>query len=147
MALAAALVLAPLAALADPVADGVVAEARALCEGFENGSFSTTAGTVTRIDVTGDGEPESLIDESTYGCSSAASMYCGTGGCGLVAVVEGKAFRFLVKGWRVVEWGPDRVLLIAIHGYECGGTNLRRCYEALVWSEGRFATVNAGRVF
>jgi len=137
--------LVPVLAAADPAADKVLAAARADCESFEGRVFATAPNSVTEADLTGDGIPESIIDEGTFSCTSAASMYCGTGGCGLVVVVDGTPHDFLAKGWRIVEWGEDRILLIAEHGYECGGTNLRRCYEALVWSDGRFATVNPTR--
>lgn len=139
--LALSLVLAAGPGAAD-TAESVIGEARAACEGFENGVFATAPGTVTEVDLTGDGVPEQVVDEGTYSCSSAASMYCGTGGCTIVAVVGGAAHRFLVKGWRVVDWDGVPVLLTQIHGANCGGMGLVRCYEALVWDgEGRFLTV------
>lgn len=139
IATALALLAAGPAAAAD--ADSVIAEARALCEGFENGRFEAPPGTVTETDLTGDGVAETIVDERRYTCSSAASMYCGTGGCNIVVLAGGGAHRFLVKDWRIIDWGPDRILLTAVHGANCEGTNLRRCYEALVWSEDAFRSV------
>jgi hypothetical protein len=57
------------------------------------------------------------------------------------AIVGDRTFSWLVKGWKVAEWASDRVLLMQVHGANCGGTNLRRCYEAVVWADDRLASV------
>ena len=98
---------------------------------------------VQPVDLTGDGVPETVVDESRFSCSSAASMYCGTGGCMVRAIVGDQTFSWLAKGWKVVDWAGDRILLMQIHGANCGGTNLRRCYEAVVWTDDHFASVRA----
>ena len=82
-----------------------------------------------------------LVDESQYACSSAASLYCGTGGCMLNLVVNGETMAWQVTGWRLIDWGPDRILLIGRDGGWCGGAGAEVCYEALVWSEDRILTL------
>jgi hypothetical protein len=62
-------------------------------------------------------------------------------GAAWFAIVGDRTFSWLAKGWKVVEWAGDRVLLMQIHGANCGRTNLRRCYEAVVWADDRFASV------
>ncbi len=49
--------------------------------------------------------------------------------------------RFHAEGWRVITWDSLPILLLAVHGSECGGTNLRRCFRAVVWSEGAFRSI------
>jgi hypothetical protein len=135
------LLLGAATAVASPV-DDVLEEARKNCESFEDGIFEPRDA-VQPVDLTGDGRPETVVDESRFSCSSAASMYCGTGGCMVRAIVGDRTFSWLAKGWKVVEWAGDRVLLMQIHGANCGGTNLRRCNEAVVWADDRFASVRS----
>jgi heat shock protein HslJ len=122
----------------------VIERARADCHAFENGAFGMKDGTVTRSDLTGDGAPEAIVDAHGFTCSTAAALYCGTGGCPVTVVVDGSATAFLAKGWTIVQWGQDRILLMQVHGSRCGGTNLRRCFEAAVWSDGGFRSVDYG---
>jgi hypothetical protein len=133
------LLLAAPTAVASPV-DDVLEEARENCARFEDGTFEPRDA-VQPVDLTGDGVPEMVVDESRFSCSSAASMYCGTGGCMVRAIVGDQTFSWLAKGWTVVDWAGDQILLMQIHGANCGGTNLRRCYEAVVWTDDHFASV------
>ncbi|MGP1394642.1 MAG: hypothetical protein ACTS3R_03945 [Inquilinaceae bacterium] len=127
---------------ASEAAGKIVEEARADCAAFDSGVLSTTDRTVLSVDLTGDGRPDDLVDTSEFSCSSAASLYCGTGGCSLFAVVDETVTNFLVKDWKIVTWADEPILLLAVHGAECGGTNLRRCFKAVVWSEGAFRSLD-----
>ena len=125
-----------------PQAQELVDRAAADCSNLENGEFDAGRA-VTEIELrsqfgTVDAE---LVDESEYACSSAASLYCGTGGCMLNLIVDGKVRAWQATGWRLVDWGPDRILLIGRDGGWCGGAGAEVCYEALVWSNGRVLTV------
>ncbi|MXU64125.1 hypothetical protein [Oceanomicrobium pacificus] len=135
-----AIALGATAAQADGHIADILGEAEAACTSFENGTFDA-GDAVTMVDLDGDGTEDTIVDESRFACSSAASLYCGTGGCMVHALVGGTEGKWLAKGWKVVEWGEDRILLFAIHGANCGGTNLRRCYEAVVWNGEAFSTV------
>jgi hypothetical protein len=128
-------------AIASDAANKVVDQARKDCKSFENGILKTTKQTITLTDLTGDGRPEEIVDASQFSCSTAASLFCGTGGCSITIIVNGKPFDFLAKGWKIVKWSDRPILLFAIHGSACGGTNLRRCYQAVVWSEGGFRSI------
>ncbi|MCL5776589.1 hypothetical protein M1105_06255 [Limibaculum sp. FT325] len=130
---------------ASDLAEARLAEASADCEGLDGGVFSTDGAAITEVDLTGDAIPDEIIDEGTFRCSSAASLWCGTGGCGLTVIAEGTATQLLVKDWRVIDWHDRKILLTAVHGHECGGSNLRWCYEALVWSEGALRSVSPFR--
>ena len=125
-----------------PDAQRLIDRAAADCQSFENGEFDA-GDAVTEVELRsqfGTVQAE-LVDESEYACSSAASLYCGTGGCMLNLIVEGTVHAWQATGWRLIEWGPDRMLLIGRDGGWCGGAGAEVCYEALVWSNGRILTV------
>jgi hypothetical protein len=126
-------------AAADPV-EGFLAEARAACAGFENGVFDA-ADAVIEVDLDGQPPMDRLVDESKYGCSTAASLYCGSGGCMLHAVIGEESWSFQSTGWRMLDWGPARILLIGRDGGWCGGSGAEVCFEAVNWSFGRMMTV------
>ncbi|MEZ5911744.1 MAG: hypothetical protein R3D84_05495 [Paracoccaceae bacterium] len=131
------LVLKP--AFAETETDRILTEAAAACTDFENGTFAA-GDAVTSVDLTGDDQPDTVIDSAKFTCSSAATMYCGTGGCSLYAVVGDQRYEWQALGWKLVDWAPDRILLIGRDGGWCGGAGFERCFEALNWSEGRFLT-------
>ena len=55
--------------------------ARQACSDFENGQFALEFGAVRRVDLDGDIHRGWVLDESGFACSTAVSLYCGTGGC------------------------------------------------------------------
>jgi hypothetical protein len=120
--------------------EDVLAEAAADCSSFENGAFAAAPTAVSTPDVTGDGQPDSVVDYAGFTCSTVASMWGGTGGTSLAVLADGKRFDFLALGWQVLDWaGP--VLLLDVHGIECGGTGSDRCVKALVWGAEGFLSV------
>ena len=133
--LAALLCLAPIAAAAVTV-DDVLAEAKAFCAGFENGTITVGPDVVQPVELTGDSTPETIIDYSGLACSTMASPWGGSGGTTLTVLIEGQRFDHLAYGWKVVDFdGP--VLLLSEHGVNCGGTGSDRCVQALVWTAGK----------
>lgn len=130
------------AAAISPEAQELVDRAAADCQAFENGEFDQ-GDAVVRIELRSQfgAVTAELVDESQYACSSAASLYCGTGGCMLNLVVNGETMAWQATGWRLIDWGPDQILLIGRDGGWCGGAGAEVCYEALVWSNGRILTV------
>ena len=138
--------LAPGAAQAQDLPAALQAEidtARADCAAFEDGTLEVPWGATTRTDLTGDGAMDLVLDLGQLRCSSAASLYCGTGGCSVLFAVGDTVTRRLSKGWSVERMGPLTVVLNQRHGNDCGGTNLRPCVEAMVWSpeENRFSSL------
>ncbi len=125
---------------ADPVAD-LLAQAAADCASFEAGVISGGDTAVTEVDLDGDGAPDRILDTSALRCSSAASMYCGSGGCTVHAIVGEAVSSFQAEGWRVIDWDGRPILLIARDGGWCGGAGAELCFEAVVWSGGRMLTV------
>ena len=128
-------------AIAETAVQRVMEQASKECKSFEDGVMTATGKETQRIDVTGDGVPDTIIDSFEFRCSPAASMFCGTGGCQLWIIVGEEIHEFRSKGWDVVKWANLTVLLLQVHGSECGGTNLRSCVRAEVWSDGDFYSV------
>lgn len=139
-ALASTLLLTPVVAASSPVDDLLAAAART-CAGIDGGEMTAPEGAVTSVDLSGDGAADAVVDESRLTCSTAASAFCGSGGCMVHAVVGNKVTSWLATGWRIIDWNQDRILLIGRDGGDCGGIGAERCYEAAVWSDGRFLTV------
>jgi hypothetical protein len=108
-------------------------QAQQACSDFEDGEFALEWGAITRIDLDGDLRPDWALDETSFACSSAVSLYCGTGGCMSHFLVGDVLSSLLNKGWDVVDLGPDRVLLTDVHGSQCGGINPIPCVTASVW--------------
>ena len=115
--------------------DSLIADAQKECAGLDNGYFHASEQALTRRDVTGDGQPETIVDAAGFSCSSAASLWGGSGGTYLWVLVDGEAHEFLTHGWKVVEMGSQAALLLAVHSSECGDYT-GPCYRAYVWHEG-----------
>jgi hypothetical protein len=118
-----------------PVATAIAQKAKSECNSVEGGKFSTTEQTITLHDFTGDGRPEEVVDASQFSCSTAVSMWSGSGGTLLWVIVDEKAHQFRAHKWRVVDVDGQKVLLLAVNAAECGETP-GPCYRALVWSDG-----------
>ncbi|MFK7978271.1 MAG: hypothetical protein AB8C02_19205 [Halioglobus sp.] len=127
---------------ASPEVQELIDRAAADCQSFENGEFDV-GDAITEIELRSQfgTVAAELVDESEYACSSVASLYCGTGGCMLNLIIDGTVRAWQATGWRLIEWGPDVVLLIGRDGGWCGGAGAEVCYEALVWSDGRILSV------
>ncbi|MCK0149969.1 hypothetical protein MWU54_08050 [Marivita sp. S6314] len=116
-----------------PALAAKVADADTACAAFENGTFTLDWGAVSRVDLDGDPELDWVLDEARFLCSSAVSLYCGTGGCLTHFLIGDHVGAILNRGWRVTNSGPDRVLLTDVHGTQCGGINPTPCVTASIW--------------
>jgi hypothetical protein len=107
--------------------------AQKACSDFENGQFALEFGAVHRVDLDGDIYHDWVLDEAGFACSTAVSLYCGTGGCMSHFLVEDRVFSLLNQGWDMANIGRLRVLLADVHGSQCGGINPTACVVASVW--------------
>ena len=110
-----------------------VEQAVAACADFENGMLSLKHGAVHRIDLDGDLGKDWVLDEAGLVCSSAISLFCGSGGCLSHFLVDGHIASLLNQGWSIVTFGPHRTLLADVHGTQCDGINPTPCVTASVW--------------
>ncbi|MCA3440771.1 MAG: hypothetical protein INF50_10635 [Rhodobacter sp.] len=130
--------LLPAAAFAD--ADAILADAAKACAEQDNGVFASE-GAVRQIDMTGDGTEDTIVDEALFTCTTAASLYAGSGGSMIHVFVNGAQSSFLVQGYETVRWGDNLIVLLALGGTDCNTINANPCFEALTWVEDRFVTV------
>ena len=110
-----------------------VTVARQACAKVENGEFALEWGAVTRTDLDGDLQPDWVLDESAYACSTAVSLFCSTGGCMSHFLVGDVATSFRNQGWTVLTFGQNPVLLTRVHGSQCGGNSPTPCFIARAW--------------
>ncbi len=110
-----------------------VEAAQQACSDFENGQFALEFGAVHRVDLDGDYYLDWVLDEVGFACSSAVSLYCGTGGCMSHFLVGDRMSSLLNRAWEMTNIGRDRVLLADVHGSQCGGINPTPCIVASAW--------------
>lgn len=110
-----------------------VQAAEQACSNFEAGQFSLAFGAVLRVDLDGDIDQDWVLDEAGFNCSTAASLFCGTGGCVSHFLVDGQLHSLLNRGWDMARLGTLPVLLADLHGSQCDGINPTPCVVASVW--------------
>ena len=118
-----------------PLATRIVQNAKSECASFNAGMFHATEQSISLHDVTGDGRPEEIVDASQFSCSTAVSLWGGSGGTFLWVIVDGKSYEFLAHKWRVVDMENEKVLLLAVHSSECSD-KIGPCFRAQVWKDG-----------
>lgn len=125
-----------------PALIALIDEATAACRAFENGTLDVPGDAAVRLDLTGDGRGW-VLDHGRMACSSAASLFCGSGGCLTAFVVGDHVTTRMSQGYGMAQLGDRPVILVDVHGALCGGINPTPCVEALVWDGDRetFSTV------
>lgn len=121
---------------------GIYAAAKADCATFDNGVFSPGDSPVAESDLTGDGKPEQIVNFAGFQCSTLAGYYFSTGGSPIVVLADGKRWVWTALSYQIVKV-PDspQVLLLMVHGGECGGTGSDPCFDAVVWNSETFLGV------
>ncbi len=110
-----------------------VVQAAEACSGFENGEFFIDWGGVVRTDLDGDLYPDWVLNESSFACSTAASLYCGTGGCMSHYLIGDTLTSLFNQGWEMVSVAQKRYLVANVHGSQCGGINQTPCATISIW--------------
>lgn len=104
------------------------------CATVDAGSFAQAPGTVVRADLDGDGSLDWVLDEAGFACSTAVSLYCGTGGCLSHFLVAGRVWSLLNLGWILVDGDDGPLVLARMNGAACGAAGASVCWTASVWS-------------
>ena len=112
----------------------IIQEAKLECNDLDDGEFHSTDKAVIKHDFTGDGKPEELIDSAQFSCSTAATLWGGSGGTYLWIVAPDKTYEFLAHRWKVIDFNGQSVLLLAVHSFQCGD-GVGPCFRAFVWQD------------
>jgi hypothetical protein len=96
---------------------------------------------VKRADLNGDGRPDYVVDDAGLSCPGAASLLCGSAGCGVAIHLSGpRGYRLAWQGHlqahELVPGAPPR-LRTGAHGSSCGRVGADVCYGELAFSGGR----------
>lgn len=110
-----------------------IAVAKEACADFNGGEFALEWGAIERVDLDGDLYADWVLNERAFACSTAASLYGGTGGSMSHFLVDNQLNSLLNKGWEAVSFGRQRVVLADVHGSQCGGINPTPCVTSSVW--------------
>jgi hypothetical protein len=123
---------------ASETANRVIEAAKKSCA-LQKGQFTAPEISTTNVDLNADGKPDEIIDESKFACSTSSSLYCGTGGCMLHLIVDGKDYKRLAKEWVIAQLGEAKIFIIGIHWSECSYKS--PCLRAITWRDGRFRSL------
>ncbi len=107
--------------------------AEAECASFNDGEFALEEGSVQRVDLDGDNTDDWVLNEVRFACSTAASLYGGTGGSMSHFLVGAELASIQNQGWEITQFGPHTVLLARVHGSNCDGINPTPCVVSSVW--------------
>jgi hypothetical protein len=130
-----ALFLGLLPAYCSETASRIIETARNACA-LEKGQFKAAQEATTNVDLNADGKVDEIIDEGKFSCSTASSLYCGTGGCMLHLIVDNRDYSLLTQTWTQAELGNAKILIAAVHWSECHYKS--PCIRAVVWRDGKF---------
>lgn len=105
---------------------------------------------IASVDFNSDGRIDPVLDQSKVSCDGSAALWSGTGGSPVRIFVSNAG-----GGWdehstggfagRVVVMGHVPVWVQLVHGTACDGAGALPCVEALIWGDGTFRSVAAGK--
>ncbi len=95
---------------------------------------------LSRVDLTGDGQPDWAFDDGALDCGGDNAIFCGSGGCTTQLLAGEEMLTLFGRGWEVVATEIGPVILSFTGGAECGGPEAMPCVRAWVWSGERFVT-------
>lgn len=109
------------------------------CDSQGGGAVTFAPDPVRKLDLTGDGRDDFIVDFRDTKCGDRESTYCGTGGCVLdilVARLDGSVravFDGYVRSYSIVapptKGGAARTIRFDLHGSYCGGFGAQACVK------------------
>jgi len=121
------------------LADQKLAQGKEACT--QQGGEFDAGNAVQSMDVNGDGSDDLIIDESQFSCSTAASLFGGTGGSIVTIQIGDVVLQEMAQGWEILDRYNQKILLLGRHGSFCNQPGYVACFEAMVFSEGAWQTV------
>jgi hypothetical protein len=109
------------------------------CESQDGGAVTFAPDTVRKVDLTGDGRDDYIVDFRHAKCGDRETTYCGTGGCVmniLVTQPDGNVrpvFDGYVRNYEIkvkpMKRGAARTIRFDLHGSYCGGFGAQACFK------------------
>lgn len=118
-----------------PLPPAFVAEIEAAtgtCASFADGTFRRVWHAVDRRDLDGDLVPDLVLNESGFHCSTAPSLFCGSGGCITHVLVGDTLSSRRNQGWDLSQVDPHMAFPADVHGTACGGIGPTPCVVASI---------------
>lgn len=119
------------------------------CASQHGGEVSFAPDTVRRIELTGDGRDDYIVDFSETKCGDRETTYCGTGGCVMNILVTlpdrsvRKVFDGHVRSYTIMppptKRGAARSIRFDLHGSFCGGFGAQACVKQKAMTATPFA--------
>lgn len=103
------------------------------CTRQGGGAVTFAPDTVRKLDLTGDGRDDFIVDFRDTACADREAAYCGTGGCImdiLVTLPNGRVRRVFdghVRTYEILPGEGARTIRFALHGGYCGGHGNPSC--------------------
>lgn len=119
-------------------ANSIIKRAQKACTS-EKGQFHVAEDATQQLDLNNDWQIDEIIDEGKFSCSTASSLYCGTGGCMIHILVNGKDYNYLARAWKITELDKEKIIIMSVHWSECNYKN--PCLKAIAWRDGRFRSL------
>lgn len=127
------------------VSDPVEAERRIIAESCSEVVLDDAF--AERVDLTGDGRDDVVMDYGALQCDGMVSAFCGSGGCSYtiyVALEDGRyvrAFEGLIYGVQGIYYDGRRAIAIGMHGSACDRVGAAGCQDVRVWNGSTFEVV------
>ena len=119
------------------------------CHSQDGGAVIFAPDTVRKVDLTGDGRDDYIVDFRDTKCDGSEAAYCGSGGCVmdiLVTLPNGNVRRVFDGYVRNYEIGPmpmkrgtARTIRFELHGGYCGGHGSPSCFKEKAITTAPFA--------
>jgi len=132
-----------------PSVQKVLRDAVEECESQDGGAVTFAPDTVRKVDLTGDGRDDYIVDFRDTKCGERETTYCGTGGCVmniLVTLPDGSVrpvFDGYVRSYKILapsmKRGAARSIRFDLHGSYCGGFGAQACVKEKAITAAPFA--------
>ena len=114
------------------------------CAKHENGTLKAPKSAIIDVDLTGDGETNTVIHSNRLDCSSSVSIWSDSGGGIISLIVNEHVSQFHARSMAIsYPFGNSGapIIIFAVHGGYCGVSGSTACVLAAVWGDGKFEFV------
>ena len=114
------------------------------CAKYENGTLKVPESAIVDVDLTGDGETNTIIHSNRLDCSSSVSIWSDSGGGIMSLIVDKHVSQFHARSMAIsypFGKGVAPIIIFEVHGNYCDRPGSTPCVLATVWGDGEFQYV------